>query len=72
MRRCLATIGGYAQRDAVGMDIGAMRDITSFVNIASGNQNLIRRDTQKHRQHGDPISLLLFFQNKEIMLKMCI
>jgi hypothetical protein len=30
---------------------------------------LIRGDTQTHRQQGDVISILLFFQNKEVRLK---
>jgi hypothetical protein len=37
--------------------------------IGSGIQKLIRGDSHVHRQHGDVISLLLFFQNKEERLK---
>jgi hypothetical protein len=39
----------------------AMIYIPSFVKIGSGNQKLIGRDKQSHRQHGDRISLTLFF-----------
>jgi hypothetical protein len=49
---------------------GAMIYIPSFINIGSGIQKLIGGDTQKHRQHGDLISLLLFFQNEEGSLSM--
>jgi hypothetical protein len=35
--------------------------ILSFIKIGSDIQNLIRGDIQTHRQHGDRISLLLFF-----------
>jgi hypothetical protein len=41
------------------MGSGAMIYIPSFVKIGSGIQKLIRGDT--HRQHGDLISLLLFW-----------
>jgi hypothetical protein len=57
---------------AVEMGSGAMMQIPSFIKIGSGIQKLIWRDTQTHRQHGDRISLLLFFQNKESMLKIYI
>jgi hypothetical protein len=53
---------------AVEMGSGAVIYILSFM-IASGIQKLIRRDTQTHRQHGDRISLLSFFQTKESRLK---
>jgi hypothetical protein len=39
---------------------GAMKYIPSFVKIGSGIQNLIWVNTQT--QHGDRISLLLFFR----------
>jgi hypothetical protein len=52
---------------AVEMGSGAM--IPSSINIASGIRKLIGGNTQTHRQHGDIISLLLFFQNKESRLK---
>jgi hypothetical protein len=51
---------------AVDMGSGAMIYIPSFIKICSGIQKLIR---ELHRQHGDLISLLLFSQNKESMLK---
>jgi hypothetical protein len=35
----------------------------------SGIQKLLEGDTQKHRQQGDLISLLLFFKSKESGLK---
>jgi hypothetical protein len=37
----------------------------SFVNIGSGVYKLIRVVKQTHRQHGDCISLLSFYLNKE-------
>jgi hypothetical protein len=39
------------------------------LNISSGTQELLEGNTQKHRQHGDLISLLLLFENMESMLK---
>jgi hypothetical protein len=53
---------------AVEMGSGVMIYVPSFVKIGSAIQKLIW-DTQAHRQHGDCISLLLFFQNKENRLK---
>jgi hypothetical protein len=50
------------------MDSGAMIYIPTFIQTGSGVQKLIRRDSQTHRQQGDLISLLLFFQNEEIKL----
>jgi hypothetical protein len=43
--------------------------IPSFIKINSGIQNFIGEDSQTHRQHGDIISLILFFQNKVSRLK---
>jgi hypothetical protein len=41
------------------------------VEMGSGAMVLhTKEDTQTHRQQGDPISLLLFFQNGENWLKM--
>jgi hypothetical protein len=54
---------------AVEMDSGAKIYIQNFVKIGSAIQKFIGGDTQTHRQHGDRISLLLFFQNKENRLK---
>jgi hypothetical protein len=54
-------------RCAVKMGSGAMIYIPSFINIGSGIQKSMGGI---HRQHGDRISLLLFFLNKEIGLKM--
>jgi hypothetical protein len=54
---------------AVEMGSGAMVYIISFIKIGSSIQRLIEGDSQTHRQHGDLISLLLFFQNKENALK---
>jgi hypothetical protein len=51
---------------AVEMGSGAMIYIPSFIKIGSGTQQLIGGI---HRQHGDIISLFLFFQNKESSLK---
>jgi hypothetical protein len=46
--------------------------LLSFMKIGSGIQTLIGR-THRHtlRQQDDLISLLLFFQNEESMLKTC-
>jgi hypothetical protein len=55
---------------AVEMGSGAMIYIPSFIKIGSGIQKLMGRgDSQTHRQHGDCISLLSLFQNKESRLK---
>jgi hypothetical protein len=43
-----------------------------FHKTGSGIQKLTGGDTQTRREHGDRISLLLFFLNKEIRLKMII
>jgi hypothetical protein len=51
---------------AFEMGSGAMIYIPSFIKISSGIRKLIG---EIHRQHGDLISILLFFQNKESMLK---
>jgi hypothetical protein len=53
----------------VEMASGSMIYIPLFIRIASGIQKLVWRNTQIHRQQGDLISLLLFFQNKESRLK---
>jgi hypothetical protein len=45
----------------VEMGSAAMIYIHSFINIDSGIQKLIWRNTQTHRQYGNLISLLLFF-----------
>jgi hypothetical protein len=52
---------------AVEMDSGVTIYTTyqSFIKIGSGIQKLIEGDTWTHRQQGDLISQLLFFQNKE-------
>jgi hypothetical protein len=50
---------------AVEMSSVAMIYIPNFIKIGSGIQKLEGfTDTQTHRQHGDPISLLLFAKNK--------
>jgi hypothetical protein len=56
---------------AAEMGSGVMIYIPSFIKIASGIQKLKGKytDTQTHRQHGDSISLLSFFQDKESRLK---
>jgi hypothetical protein len=43
------------------MGAGAMMYISSFIKIGSGIQKLIEEDSQTHRQHGDLLSVLLFF-----------
>jgi hypothetical protein len=55
---------------AVEMGSGAMIYIPSFIKNGSGIQKLICGDTQTHREHGDLISLLLFFRNKQSRLTM--
>jgi hypothetical protein len=47
----------------VEMSSGAMIHISSVIKIGSA-----RVDTQTHRQHGDRISVLSFFRNKESRL----
>jgi hypothetical protein len=54
---------------AIEMGSGAMINIPCFIKIGSVIQKLIGRDTKSHREHGDRISLLLYFQNKESRLK---
>jgi hypothetical protein len=51
------------------MDSDVTIYIPSFIKIDSAIHKLIEGDTQTHRQHGDSISLLLFFQNMESRLK---
>jgi hypothetical protein len=61
---------------AVEIGSGAMIYTRSFMKIDSGIHKLIggdsqtykHTDIQTHRQHGDHISLLLFFQNNESRL----
>jgi hypothetical protein len=53
---------------AVEIGSGAMKYVRSFVKISSRIQKLIWGDTHTHRQHGDRISVFLFFQNKESRL----
>jgi hypothetical protein len=55
---------------AVEIGSGAMICIPSFIKIVSTIQKLGGGGV--HRHHGDPISLLLFFQNKEGRLIICI
>jgi hypothetical protein len=50
---------------AVEMGSSAIIYIPSFRKIGSGTQKVDRGDTQTYREHGDRISLLLFFQSKE-------
>jgi hypothetical protein len=52
------------------MGSGAMIHIPNFIKSGSGVRKLMEGgDTQTHRQDGDRISLLSFFQNKESRLK---
>jgi hypothetical protein len=53
---------------AVEIGSGAMIYIPSFIKIDSGIQKFIGR-IHRHSEHGDLISLHLFFQNKESRLK---
>jgi hypothetical protein len=78
LSHCLATIVGYTYRHTdwwegfmkyiTEMGSGTMICIPIFKMIDSAIQKLISRVTQAHRQHGDSISLFLFFQNKESKL----
>jgi hypothetical protein len=52
---------------AVEIGSGAVLYKPSFIKIGQGIQKLIRGI---HRQHGDLIRLLVFFQNKESRLRM--
>jgi hypothetical protein len=53
---------------AVEMGSRAIIYIPSFIKIGLGIQKFIGGDSSTHRQHGDLISLLLFFHNKESRL----
>jgi hypothetical protein len=53
---------------AVEIGSCAMICIPSFIKIISTIQKLIRGDTQTHRQHGDRVSLLSLFRDKESRL----
>jgi hypothetical protein len=58
-------------KHAVEIGSGAMIYIPGFMNIGSGILMLIG-DIHRHREHGDPIILILFyflFGNKESRLK---
>jgi hypothetical protein len=52
---------------AVEMGSGVMTCVPSSIKIGSDIQKL--KGGGIHRQHGDRIRLLLFFLNKELMLK---
>jgi hypothetical protein len=52
------------------MGSGAMICLPSFIKIGSGIQNLIGGEEYTHKQEGDLISLLLFFENRESGLKL--
>jgi hypothetical protein len=57
--------GGGFMECAVEMDSGAMIYIPNFIKIGSAIQKMIGGiHIHAHRQHGDRISLLSFFQNK--------
>jgi hypothetical protein len=47
----------------------AMTYIPSFIKIGSAIKKFMREGGHTHRQHGDRISLLSFFQNKKSRLK---
>jgi Flp pilus assembly CpaE family ATPase len=53
---------------AAEMGSGAMMYIPSFIKIGSGIEKLLEGSI--HRQHGDCISLLSLFKNKQSRLKM--
>jgi hypothetical protein len=46
---------------AVEMGSGAMIYMSSFIKTGSGIQKFIGRSTQTHSQHGNLISLVLYF-----------
>jgi hypothetical protein len=54
---------------AAEMDSGAMIYLPNFTQIGSGTQKLTVGNTQRHRQHCDLMSLLLFLQNEECVIK---
>jgi hypothetical protein len=59
-------------KSAVDMGSGVMIYIPSFIKIGLGIQKLLRggyTDTQTGRRSGK--TLFIFFQNKEIRLKVC-
>jgi hypothetical protein len=56
-------------KHAFEMGSGAMIYIRSFMKIGSGIQKLTAEGIHKHRQHGELIDLLYFYQNKESRLK---
>jgi hypothetical protein len=53
-------------KNAVEMGSGSVIYIPSFIKTGSDIQKLTRGGV--HRQHGDPISILSFFENKESKL----
>jgi hypothetical protein len=74
--RCLVTVGGYTYRQRFMWGTYEVRrwdglrrhDIhTKFHNVWFIHSKVLG-GTQTHRQHGDRISLLSFFQNKELSL----
>jgi hypothetical protein len=54
---------------AAEMGSGATIYLPNFTQIGSGTQKLIVGNTQRHGQHSDLMSLLLFFQNEECVIK---
>jgi hypothetical protein len=52
---------------AVEMGSDATMYVPSFIQTGSGIQTFIKWDTQTHREHGDFISLILFFRIREIV-----
>jgi hypothetical protein len=63
------TDGEIFMNYSVEVGSGAMIYIPSFINIGSDIQKLMGGGIHRHRQHGDRINLLSFFQNKESRLK---
>jgi hypothetical protein len=51
------------------VEMGSVAKLPSFIKIVSDIQMLIAGDFQTHKEHGDRISLLSFFQNKESRLR---
>jgi hypothetical protein len=59
----------YKYAAEMGSGVTIYKYVPSFIKIVSAIQKLIGGDSQKHRQHGDLISLLLFFKNNESKAK---
>jgi hypothetical protein len=61
------TDGRGIMKNTAEMESGGMTYIPSFVKTGSGIETLMGRGggNHTHRQHGDPISIISFSQNKQ-------